>query len=106
MRSLDLYLGDDKIILDTVFIFNSKKKRHNTLIKSAINFSPISLKYFWLHNPVLSTDTAPYLECHLTALLLILLAQRLIPKEKKKKKKKKQPFTLTKKSKHLLQIAV
>lgn len=34
--------------------------------------------------------------------VLILLDQRLVAL----KKKKKQPFTLTKKSKHLLQIAV
>lgn len=69
-----------------VLIFNSKR-RHNTLTSPAINISPTSLKFFWLHDYVLITDMATLPRMPLHSPVLTVLDQRLIPKTKRRKRK-------------------
>lgn len=53
------------------------------LIKFVINFSPMSLKYFWLYEEVLIKDMATQTRMPLDSPVLILLDQRLIAGAKK-----------------------
>lgn len=80
-----MYLGNDKIIFDKVWFIFTSKRRHNMLIYFVINFSPMSLKYFWLYDEVLIKDMATQTRMPLDSPVLILLDQRLIAGGKNKK---------------------